>query len=153
MNFVANNTITESKFEPPKSKNWSKLKKLILLKESIETATGWSHNYTHKSATNGKKNYRLNHHAMGRPGSPQEKTWKDQKYQPKAQNKPTYKKNKKTIFTIIYINKGNTSTNKTKDDLNEEQLDKVEENIVERFRREKDRAKPQGTNNTTTHGK
>ncbi|KAK4716244.1 hypothetical protein R3W88_014582 [Solanum pinnatisectum] len=34
--FIANNTITESKFEPPKSKNWSKLKKLILLKRSIK---------------------------------------------------------------------------------------------------------------------
>ncbi|KAH0721280.1 hypothetical protein KY290_006203 [Solanum tuberosum] len=34
--FVDNNTITESKFEPPKSKNWSKLKKLILLKRSIK---------------------------------------------------------------------------------------------------------------------
>ncbi|WMV33022.1 hypothetical protein MTR67_026407 [Solanum verrucosum] len=44
-------------------------------------------------------------------------------------------------------------TKQNKDDLNEEQLDKVEENTVEWFRREKDRAKPQGTNNTTTHGK
>ncbi|KAK4734243.1 hypothetical protein R3W88_008504 [Solanum pinnatisectum] len=35
-NFVANNTITKSKFKPPKSKNWSKLKKLILLKRSIK---------------------------------------------------------------------------------------------------------------------
>ncbi|TMW98539.1 hypothetical protein EJD97_003906 [Solanum chilense] len=33
---VANNPITESKFEPPKSKSWSKLKKLILLKRSIK---------------------------------------------------------------------------------------------------------------------
>ncbi|KAL3327193.1 hypothetical protein AABB24_037740, partial [Solanum stoloniferum] len=31
-----NNTVTESKFEPPKSKNWSKLKKMILLKRSIK---------------------------------------------------------------------------------------------------------------------
>ncbi|KAK6791557.1 hypothetical protein RDI58_010638 [Solanum bulbocastanum] len=35
-NFVANNSITESKFEPPKSKNWSNTKKLILLKRSIK---------------------------------------------------------------------------------------------------------------------
>ncbi|KAK4737419.1 hypothetical protein R3W88_001116 [Solanum pinnatisectum] len=35
-NFVANNTIIESKLKPPKSKNWSKLKKLILLKRSIK---------------------------------------------------------------------------------------------------------------------
>ncbi|KAK4725410.1 hypothetical protein R3W88_028189 [Solanum pinnatisectum] len=33
---AGNNTITESKFEPPKSKNWSKLKKMILLKRSIK---------------------------------------------------------------------------------------------------------------------
>ncbi|XP_055809211.1 calmodulin binding protein PICBP-like [Solanum dulcamara] len=33
---AANNTITKNKFEPPKSKNWSKLKKLILLKRSIK---------------------------------------------------------------------------------------------------------------------
>ncbi|XP_015089487.1 calmodulin binding protein PICBP-like [Solanum pennellii] len=33
---VANNPITKSKFEPPKSKSWSKLKKLILLKRSIK---------------------------------------------------------------------------------------------------------------------
>lgn len=34
---AAYNSITESEFEPPKSKNWSKLKKLILLKRSIKS--------------------------------------------------------------------------------------------------------------------
>ncbi|KAG5583474.1 hypothetical protein H5410_054101 [Solanum commersonii] len=33
---AGNNTITESKFDLPKSKNWSKLKKMILLKRSIK---------------------------------------------------------------------------------------------------------------------
>ena len=49
-------------------------------------------------------------------------------------------KKQKTTYTIGYINKGNTSTNKIKDDLNKEQLQKIEENIVETFqKRERER--------------
>ncbi|WMV50344.1 hypothetical protein MTR67_043729 [Solanum verrucosum] len=116
---------------------------------------GWSHNYTLKLVTNGKKNYRENHHTVGRPGSPQEKTRKDQQYQPKAQSgtnqhtRRTRKPSSQSDTSIKEIHQ----QKKTKDDLNEEQLEKVEENIVERFKREKERAKPHGTNNTTTHGK
>ena len=49
-------------------------------------------------------------------------------------------KKQKTTFTIGYINKGNTSTNKIKDDLNKEQLEKIEEDTVETFqKRERER--------------
>ena len=44
-------------------------------------------------------------------------------------------KKQKTTFTIGYINKGNTSTNKIKDDFNREQLEKIEGNTVETFQK------------------
>ncbi|WMV32626.1 hypothetical protein MTR67_026011 [Solanum verrucosum] len=66
--------------------------------------------------------------------SPQEKTGQDQQYQPKAQSGT----NQQTRITRKPASQFHTSTNKTKDDLNEE-LDKVKENTVERFKREKER--------------
>ena len=49
-------------------------------------------------------------------------------------------KNKKTTFTIVYINKANTSKNQINNDLNKEQLEKIEKNTVVRFqKRERER--------------
>ncbi|WMV34042.1 hypothetical protein MTR67_027427 [Solanum verrucosum] len=80
--------------------------------------------------------------------------WKDLVHQKRRQGKTNNisLRHSQTRRTRKLSSQFDTSI-KTKDDLKEEKLDRVEENTVGRFRREKDRAKPQGTNNTTTHGK